>query len=255
MGMLAEERHQRILRRFRDAPAVRVATLARELSVTEETIRRDLERLSRDGKLIRVHGGAVPVDSDRRDPPAALRAIVNLEEKRRIARAALRYVQEGDVIALDASSTAEQLARQLPDRPLTVVTNSLAVPAALADRTQIRTICTGGILDGPSLSFVGAVAEHVLNRFHLVKVFLSTRAVDVVRGLGVNNHEQAALKHRMIELAEQVYLLADASKFEQKAVEFFSPLSEVDLVISDAHLAPAKRRELQDAGVRVEIAE
>lgn len=252
--MLVEERLREILRRVRDSGGVRVSVLASELHVTPETIRRDLERLDNDGKLIRTHGGAVPVASDRRELPFDVRESANSTQKRSIALAALRHIVEGDVIALDASSTARELARVMPDMALTVVTHSLAVATELVDRAHIRVISTGGVLDAPSLSFVGALAEHTLSRFHVTKLFFSCQGLDIERGLSLTADEQAGMKRRMIDLAEATYLLADSTKFGVKAVEFFASCSELDVIITDKPVAATMLTALTTLDVRVEVA-
>lgn len=252
--MLAGERHLEILKRIQDRGGIRVASLAKELSVTEETIRRDLERLDTEGKLRRIRGGALPLESDRRELPMSVREAVNLDKKRVIAAAAVRHVSEGDVIALDASSTAREVARLLPDRPVTVVSNSLAIASALVNRSEIRVVCTGGFLDAPSLSFVGSLAEESLDRFHIKKLFFSCAGIDPVRGLSVTADEHAGIKKRMMEAADKVYLLADSSKFNTSAVEFFARLTDVDVVITDSLIDPALLDELRQMGVHVEAA-
>ncbi len=252
--LLARERHREILNRVAEVGGVRVATLAQELAVTPETIRRDLEKLGSEGKLIRIHGGAMPIGNDRRELPLDVRGTVNLSQKRSIARYAVRFVSHGDVIALDASSTAREMSKVLPDIPLTVVTNSIAVATALAERPEVRVISTGGLLDGPSLSYVGPIAEETLARFHIKKAFISCQGVDLLRGLSVTADEHAGIKRRMIDLAETVYLLADSTKFGRKAVEFFAPLSEVDVIVTDAAISPEMRSEFAGAGHAVESA-
>lgn len=253
--MLAQERQREILNRVLAGGSVRVASLARELSVTDETIRRDLERLDQEGKLIRIHGGALPPEKDRRDLPFGVREAVNLEAKRSIAQYAVRHIADGDVIALDASSTAREMARVIPDIPLTVVTNSIAVVAALVDRVRVRVISTGGVLDAPSLSYIGPLAEQALSRFHVKKLFLSCQGIDFERGLSVTADEHAGIKRRMMELADTTFLLVDHSKFGVKAVEFFAPLSDVDVVLTDAGLDPALKEQLESVGLVVEIAD
>jgi len=252
--MLARERHREILDRVAEVGGVRVAALAEQLCVTPETIRRDLEKLGSEGKLIRIHGGAMPIGNDRRELPLDVRGTVNLAQKRTIARYALRYVSHGDVIALDASSTAREMARVLPDIPLTVVTNSIAVATALAERPEVRVVSTGGLLDGPSLSYVGPIAEESLARFHIKKAFISCQGIDLERGLSVTADEHAGIKRRMIDLAEAAYLLADSTKFGRKAVEFFAPLSEIDAVITDAAVSSEVLRVFTETGHTVEVA-
>lgn len=252
--MLAGERHLEILKRIQDRGGIRVTSLAKELAVTEETIRRDLERLDTEGKLRRIRGGALPLESDRRELPMSVREAVNLDKKRAIAAAAARHVQEGDVIAMDASSTAREMARLLPDRPVTIVSNSLSIASVLVNRSDIRLICTGGFLDAPSMSFVGSLAEESLERFHIKKLFFSCAGIDVVRGMSVTADEHAGIKKRMMKAADKVYLLADSTKFSTSAVEFFAKLTDVDLVITDAGIDPAVLEELRQLGVGVELA-
>ncbi len=253
--MLVEERLREILRRVRDSGGVRVAVLASELHVTPETIRRDLERLDNDGKLIRTHGGAVPVASDRRELPFDVRESANPTQKRLIALAAVKHIVEGDVIALDASSTARELARVMPDMSLTIVTHSLAVASELVDRAHIRVISTGGVLDAPSLSFVGSMAEQILARFHVKKLFFSCQGLDIERGLSLTADEQAGMKRRMLDLAEAAYLLADSTKFGVKAVEFFANCDELDVVITDKPVPQPILTALTGLKVSVEVAE
>jgi DeoR/GlpR family transcriptional regulator of sugar metabolism len=252
--MLAPARHRAILDLLTRQGGVRVAQVAEAFRVTQETIRRDLERLEHDGLLMRSHGGAVPLDRDRTELPLDVRQTVHLAQKRAIAAHAARTIAEGHVIALDASSTARELARLLPDIPLTVVTNSLAVAMVLHDRSRIRVVVTGGVLDGPSRSFVGEMAAEMLDRFYFTRAFISCQGIDLTRGLSVTADEQAGIKRRMIALAEESVLLADSSKFGVKAVEFFAKVADVDTIITDTGLSPTLRRQLEKSGVRIELA-
>lgn len=251
--MLSVQRHREILSRVEASGSATVRELARELEVAEETIRRDLEKLSSEGRLIRIRGGALRVEDDRREIPFDVREIVNLEEKQAIAALAVSHLVEGDVIALDASSTARELARLIPDIPLTVVTNSIAVTTALMDRARVRVVSTGGILDASSLSYVGSPAEEALERFNIGKVFLSCKGFDLERGLSVATDEHARIKRRMMELADKTYLLVDNSKFGVKAVEFFADTTEVDIVITDSGTDQAAIRKLKKTGLAVDV--
>ncbi len=252
--MLAPERQRVILDLLARQGSVRVARLAAGFHVTQETVRRDLERLERDGRLLRSHGGAVPLDLDRTELPLDVRETVHLKQKQAIAAHAAAGISEGHVIALDASSTARELARLLPDIPLTVVTNSLAVAVVLLDRSRIRVVVTGGVLDGPSRSFVGEMAREILDRFHFTRAFISCQGIDLERGLSVTADEQAGIKRRMIALADEAVLLADSSKFGVKAVEFFAKVADVDAIITDPGTDSSTIDGLKKAGVRVEVA-
>lgn len=252
--MLAQQRHREILGRLRRQGGVRVADLAQTLRVTEETIRRDLEKLGLEGKLVRTHGGAMPIRDDRQDLPFDVRKTAHLAEKQAIAAHALRYVAEGDVIALDPSSTAHELARILPDRPLTVVTNSLPVAVTLLDRAHVRVVCTGGTLDVRARSFVGLLAEQALERFNITKLFLSSKGVDLARGLSEVTEEQARVKRRMMDVAGKTFLLADHSKLGVKSVVFFASPTEADVLITDAGASAELLSELGELGLETETA-
>ncbi len=253
--MLARQRHQEILNRVGRAGAVRVAELAQWLNVAEETIRRDLEKLDGEGKLIRTHGGAMPLPEDRREVPFDVRRSKHSAEKESIGAAAARLVSEGDIIALDASSTVYCLARALPDCPLTVLTNSMEVATLLMSRPRIQVVSTGGMLDVASQSFVGSFAEEALSRLHIGKLFLSSKGVDLGRGLSEAADEHARLKRRMLDLADETYLLADHSKFGVKSVVFFADLKDVDVVITDRGVDQAMLPELDRRHGRTESAE
>lgn len=253
--MLSLERHRQIIDLLHLHGRVRVTTLARDFDVTEETIRRDLDKLEGDGKLVRTHGGALPTRSERSELPFMERETQQLEAKNAIGRLAVKLVQEGDTIMLDASSTAYQLSRLLPDIAITVVTNALAIVTELASRRKVRTMCVGGRLDPVSFSLVGPMAFQSLDGYHVNKLFLSCRGIDLQRGLSVASEEQALLKRKMASFADQRILLADHSKFGVKATYFFGGLDDIDRVITDAATDVRLLSELRNAGVQVDVAE
>src|SRR5688572_27668272 len=143
--MFAEQRQQRIVEQARQAGRVDVVELAAELSVTSETVRRDLTALERQGVLRRVHGGAIPIERLGFEPGLAARDSVMTAEKDRIAKAAIAELPDEGAILLDAGSTTARLAEQLPmDRALTVVTNALPLALSLATRPNITVLVLGG---------------------------------------------------------------------------------------------------------------
>jgi DeoR/GlpR family transcriptional regulator of sugar metabolism len=250
-GMLASQRHQAILARLAEAGGARVTELAQALGVTEETVRRDLERLQHEGKLLRTHGGAVPASS--LDLPFDVRHTANIEPKQRIARRALAHLGEGDVVALDASSTVFELAQIIPNMPLTVVTNSLPASGVLVGIPRVRVISTGGSLDPGSRSWLGSLAEHALDRLSVNKLFFSAKGLDLERGLSEVDDQQARIKRRMMELAQHRILLIDHSKFGARSVVLMARVDEVETIITDP-AAPAEYvTRLRAAGLNVEV--
>lgn len=254
MALLAAQRRQKIIERLGENEVARVADFARAFQVTEETIRRDLEKLDREGKLVRIHGGALPIAEGTRDTPFEIRRGANHAAKERIARQALAHVHDGAVIGLDASSSAHELACRLPDLHLTVVTNAFPATAELWHRKQTRVLSTGGLLDPGSRSWIGSFAEQALQRVNISTLFLSSKGVDLVRGLSEVDDAQARVKRRMIELAEHVVLLADHSKFGVRSAVSFAELGDVQTVITDAETDGATIDALREMGLNVEIA-
>lgn len=253
--MLRAQRQHEILSRLGSTGGVRVAELAKALKVTEETIRRDLEKLDDEGKLRRTHGGAVPTLENGRNPSFDVRKVTNLEQKVAIARQAVRRITEGDVIGLDVSTTTYELAQIIPDIPLTVITNSVPVVLALMSRVHVRVVSTGGDFDSRARSFTGSLAERALARFNINKLFLSSKGVDLARGLSDATDAQARVKRAMIDIAEETCLLADHSKFGVRSVVFFAQLGDIDRVVTDAGAEEIVLRELSGAVATVETAE
>ncbi|SEN50523.1 transcriptional regulator, DeoR family [Amphibacillus marinus] len=224
--MLVAERHQKIVEQITDKKTVKVTELSQLFSVTEETIRRDLERLEKDGHLIRSHGGAVYNEKKGdSDIPFAKREVINVEAKKRIARMAVQHVNQGETIILDASSTAWYMAQILPDMPLTVVTNALKVAAALSEKTKITVVCPGGTLLSKSLSFVGHLTEKGLDHYFVDKAFISCKGIHSERGLSESNEQQAIIKRKMLEISAQSFILLDDSKF---GVQAFFKLASIE---------------------------
>lgn len=233
---------------------MRVAMLAQRFSVAEETIRRDLERLGEAGLLVRTHGGALRLRDDRQDAPISVRRTTNAAEKRAIARRAAELVEEGDTIALDASSTVLELAAALPDMPLTVVTNSVEAAQLLAGRTHISATLTGGELDDSLVGMLGPIAEGTLRQFAFDKAFLSCKAIDPRRGLSEASLAHASLKRWMLDLADVSVLCADHSKFGVRSVSFFGMLADVGVLITDDQTNDDFLQPLEAAGVQTLVA-
>jgi DeoR/GlpR family transcriptional regulator of sugar metabolism len=181
--MLVAERHQKIVKLVNERKSIRVTELSEIFSVTEETIRRDLEKLEKEHKLARSHGGAIYINSsDSMEQPYFEREIMNVNEKREIALRATKLIDEGDKVILDASSTAWYMAKSLPDIPLTVLTNSIKVAMELSNKKQVEVISTGGTLQPKSLSFTGPLAEASMDTYHVSKAFISCKGLHLRRG-------------------------------------------------------------------------
>jgi DeoR family fructose operon transcriptional repressor len=250
--MFATERQQAILHRARTAGRVDVLSLAGELEVTPETIRRDLTSLERRRLLRRTHGGAVPVGRVDVEPRLSDREQLHADEKRRMAQVALDELPDEGAIMLDAGSTVAELARLLPDdRELTVVTNGLTVALLLAERRNITLHVLGGRTRGRTLATVDAWAERALGEIFVDVAFLGANGVSLSRGLTTPDVAEATTKRAMIGAARRTVILADHTKFEADAFARFGELADVDVIVTDSALDPDLASDVESAGPRV----
>ncbi|MNZ66432.1 HTH-type transcriptional repressor GlcR [compost metagenome] len=249
--MLIADRYERIVELVNERGSIRVSELSTLCQVTEETIRRDLDRLEKAGRLLLSHGGAVSLRDRQPETPYAEREIMNAAEKQQIAREAVMMIKPGDRILLDASTTAWYMASHLPDMPLTVLTNSIRVAAELSGKERIDVISTGGQLSRRSMSFVGHLAERSLELYHVDKMFFSCKGFHLERGASESNELQAMVKRKMISIAEQVILLCDSSKFGIQAFTHVATTSELDVVITDYSPATEQLKQLQELNIAI----
>ncbi|MFT3992321.1 MAG: DeoR/GlpR family DNA-binding transcription regulator [Luteolibacter sp.] len=236
--MIAAERHLRILELARREGSVRTTELARDYDVTEETIRRDLDLLTRQGKLRRIHGGAMDVSSAREELPQNERRTRQLTEKTAIAKTAATLLSPSETILLDASSTAIEFAAQLPiGMPLRVVTYSLDVVDQLIHQPHIEIIQLGGSYEARGRRFSGFITEASLSAIRIDRFFYSGGGFDLERGLSEPNQEQARLKRLMIHHAAWNCVLIDHTKLGAQADFFAATPEQIHAVVSDAAAA------------------
>ena len=250
MNVLVAERHDRIVQLVNERGSIRVSELSDIFSVTEETIRRDLDALEGLGELRRSHGGAVRIN-EHLETPYFEREIANIAEKKEIALEALKYVAPGDQIILDASTTAFFMAAVMPNMPLKVLTNSLKAAMELSAKDKVSVIVTGGSLSARSLSLVGPSAEQLLDKYHVNRAFVSCKGVHALRGLSESNELQALVKKKMIETADEVILLADSSKFGVQDFTTTCGLERIGLIITNAAADASLVQPFEQAGVKV----
>lgn len=252
--MLVAERQRKIVDLVNERSSIRVSELSAIFGVTEETIRRDLEKLEKENQLMRSHGGAVSLERDQSEISYLEREITKAAEKKAIAMEAIQLIESGDQIVLDASTTAWYMAKELPDMPLTVLTNSIKVVLELSKKEQIRVISTGGSLLTQSLSYVGPLAERSLSMYHVNKAFLSCKGVHLENGLSDFNESQALVKRQMIEIADETVLMVDSSKFGTRSFSKITSLANIDWTITDSKLDETTKKQLEEKSIKVTIA-
>lgn len=250
--MYAEERQQEILRRAREAGRVDVVRLAEELSVTSETIRRDLTALERVGVIRRVHGGAIPVERLGFEPALAARDAVMTQEKERIAKAALAELPEDGAVIIDAGSTTGRLADLLPvDRELTVVVNAPPLAVSLVARPNLTVIMLGGRVRPRTLATVDDWNLRMLSQIHVDVAFMGANGVSAERGFTTPDPAEASVKRAMIAAARRAVVLADHTKVGNDYFARFADVPDIDTLITDSGLHPDLFDEFERTGLRV----
>jgi DeoR family fructose operon transcriptional repressor len=250
--LYSAQRQQAILHALATSGRIDVAEMAEELSVTGETVRKDLIVLERQGQLRRVHGGAIPVRGLIFEPDVSAR-IQYAEEKRRIAKAAVAHLPQTGTILIDAGSTTGRLADLIPpDRQLTVFTNTLPIALALASKANITVHTLGGRVRSRTLAEVDNWATRTLNEINVDVAFLGANGISLDRGLTTPDPAEAAIKHLMLGRARQRILLSDHSKIGQVTTHKYGDLADIDLLITDTGIGNTDETALIAAGVTVE---
>jgi DeoR/GlpR family transcriptional regulator of sugar metabolism len=243
---------QRILQMLETRDSVHVAELSQVLSVSEVTVRSDLSTLAKQGLVARVRGGVRALEQGQSEVGFDLRLRLEVEGKRAIARAAAAMVDEGEAIALDASTTAYYLALELRGkRELVVVTNGLLVATALADAPGISVLVTGGMLRLSAMSLVGDLGTDVLRTTRINKGFLGARGLSLERGLMDLNPDEVRIKHEMAEACEQVFGIFDGTKWHRSALLAFVPVEDLAGIVTDSSAPVDEVESWRAAGVDV----
>lgn len=250
----ADERYHAIVSRLREDGRVDATSLAAELGVTGETVRRDLIQLERHGRLRRVHGGAVPPESLAFEPAVGTRTEF-ATEKTRIARAALAHLPEHGAVLIDAGSTTGRLVELFPsDRQLSVFTNTLPIALALLSRPLLTVHTLGGRVRDNTLAEVDEWALRALRETNVDVAFLGANAISFERGLTTPDPSEAAVKHAMLASAQRRILLADHSKFGRVSTVQHAELADIDLIITDVGLSAADSAAIEALGIELELA-
>jgi DeoR/GlpR family transcriptional regulator of sugar metabolism len=250
MTLLPAQRRQEILRAVRNGTA-HVSDLAESFGVSEMTVRRDLGTLARDGKLERVHGGAVESGTE---PGFSQIEVERFDIKDRLGAAAAAMVQDGMTVMVDIGTSTLQLARHLHGHKITVVTTNLAVVEELLPDPDIELVLPGGVVRRNYRSMVGVLAEDSLRQIKSDILFLGTSGVDLEMGVWDTTMIEVPIKRLMIAGAGVVVLIADAAKFSMTGVVRVCGPESIDHVVTDAPLPAACRSAVDAAGIEVTVA-
>lgn len=247
----APQRRTQIMAALRRSGFLSIGDLAEQLGVSPMTVRRDLRRLADRGEAVLVRGGVSLPPGGPAGPGYASRAQVNPEAKLAVGLAAARLVQPGDTIGVDSGTTAAAVAHALPENfNGCVITHSVPVLAHLLGRPQARVIGIGGELLHENQSMVGFAALDLLRRMRVRMLFLGASAVDA-RGVYVRSEVELTAKHAVMEIADEVVLVVDGSKFTASGPVRVCAFDRIDTLVTDVDVPPAIAAATRRAGTRV----
>lgn len=254
--MTIAERHKIILEKLHREGFVKVGDVAEELDVTMVTIRRDLKVMEEKGLLYRSHGGATPANPQIGDRHVVEKSQLKMEEKVKIAKAAIKLIEESDSIIINSGSTIYTFAEHItPKGDLTVVSASLSASILLGNMPGVNVVQLGGNFRGRSVSVSGSYAINYFNNIACSKLFLGIDGIDEEVGVTTSNVEEAELNRAMMNNVLKTIVLCDSSKFSKQGFGRICSLDRVDIVITDSGVSSRTVEMLERHGVKLIIAE
>ncbi len=244
--MFALERQKRILEQLKANGAVTVSKLSTQLEVTEETVRRDLEKLEKQEALVRTHGGAILIDENKQEVSLERRKKISTDVKEKLAKEAVKFITPGDSIFIDASTTTYFMAQELKNiHGITVITNSLRVAEKLSGIPDIKLIVVGGIVS-MNQSMVGSMAENnIQNHYFVNKMFFSSRGISTA-GILESNEQECFIKQSIMQNATEKFYLCDKSKFGRVGFVKLAKLEDVQYIITEEGAVDAELKAVLD---------
>lgn len=251
--MLAEDRYKCILEILGKDNSVKVSHLMKIFKVSIETVRRDLEYMEKQGLLRRVYGGAVLSKLGSTSKAFSDREKEYTNEKKQIARIAMRYIEEGQSIALDSGTTTLEVARELKNhfQNLTILTNSVLLANELSSSTKYTIILTGGILKSDEFSLVGPIAQEVIGRFHFDKAFVSVSGVSLTGGITDCILEGIDIQRSFLAASDESIILCNSQKFDCISLSKICDIDRVNLIVTDRGLPEPFYKKYSDAGINI----
>ncbi len=251
----AVERQRLLLAWIEQQQRVSVPEITAHFAISPATARRDLETLAAEGKIRRVHGGAIAVRRAPPEPPVLQRALEQADEKKRIAAVAAGLIADGETIFLSSGTTVMEVAHRLRERHnLTVFTNSLLVVNELAGAPGVEVILLGGVVRASESSLVGALTLRALTELRALKVIFGIRAIDLEQGLTNNSLEESLLDREILRIGSEIIIVADHTKLGRVSTVFVAPLDVIDVLVTDTNAPAEIVQSLREKGIDVRIA-
>lgn len=251
--MFALERQNKIYEMLQKSGAVTTSGLVNDFGVSIETIRKDLLSMEQKGQLARVHGGAVIKNNMKSFSDLRQRNKEYSAQKEALALKATEFISDGDIIGIDSGSTAISLAEAIKERfsRLTVITHSHDVFNILCNHKEISVILCGGHYIPSENAFYGAITLATLSNLHMQKAFIFPSAISLNSGIFDFQNDLYQIQKQMIKSAEEIYILADSSKFEKKALLKISDVKTDYHYITDALLPKELKKLYEENNIKI----
>jgi DeoR/GlpR family transcriptional regulator of sugar metabolism len=254
--VLKEKRIMQIFELLKRDGEVEINVLCRMFNVTDMTIRRDLETLSKEHNIVRTHGGAILVVEDQMVEPSYERRIISKgDQKEKIAKKALELIKSSNKIFIDSGTTTYYMATNMSnDNRNVVVTNGLNIASEIINRRYISVLLIGGDLRRNTLSTRGALAEEQLQKFKVDIAFLGANTIGDDGNIYVGSTSETGFKKYVIQSAAQTYILLDSSKFDSYNLISYTHARDVTGIITDDQVSEESVNRLREMGVNIIIA-
>ncbi|UVI31289.1 DeoR/GlpR family DNA-binding transcription regulator [Paenibacillus spongiae] len=254
--MLQVERMSLILAELNANGRVTVNGLAERLMVSKVTIRRDLELLNQENKLLIVHGGAIKPNFRLYEAPFNQRHDINIDEKKQVGQKAAEFIQDYDVVAFGVGTTTLQIAKHLQNKHnLTIIVGCVSILNQLIERKKSgfftgKIIFLGGEIDTDQMFATGTVMMDMLDRLNIDKAFIGANGYSIVNGITTYNIDEGNFLKRMILRSSEVYLVVDHTKIDAKSMYKYTEFNDVNHVICDSEPPSDWIKQLESEGVQ-----
>ncbi|MCE4048728.1 MULTISPECIES: DeoR/GlpR family DNA-binding transcription regulator [Bacillaceae] len=253
--MFPLERQKRIIELLMVKKVLKMTELTSELGISVDTLRRDIQTLTNEGKIEKIYGGVKLVESFLGESTMGERMVSHLTEKESIALTCSNLINDGDCIFLDSGSTTYQIAKYIKNKKnLTVVTNSIPIITELMT-SDVELIVIGGKIRKEENSVVTFDYLFNFQELNIYKAFICTSGITLEKGISDYNLEEVLTRKKMIEISKEIYVAADSSKFGKDVTVSIAPLESIDYIITDANLSDSIVEQFRETNCTLILAE
>lgn len=251
--MLGENRKEIIIKLLNKQGTVKVADLQKIFNTSLQTVRRDLEILEKEGVIKKVYGGAILNKSFLQPLSLETREKSSLNEKDEISNTALKFIDEGDSIALNDSTTNLMIAKKLSEhfKNLTIITNSLEIISTLSEVKGFNVILAGGILNSENKAFYGEITENILDKFVINKAFICVSSFSLKNGITDYPLEEVKIQQKLMEISQNSFIIADSNKLESSSLIKVRDISEKEILITDHNIPKEIEENYKNAKITI----